>query len=450
MKLIVSKFGGSSMADAAAMRRSAEISLKQNSSLVVVSATYSTTNQLIDLISQATTSRWEECLLILDNIKEKHRAIASELSCSQASIEEQEIILRELEAFARGVYLLKECSLRAKDSIQAVGERLSSNLFSEALRQVSGDKLVHLLDVRKVLRTNDDYGKATPIVEVTAMLARKNASWVNEENTITVTQGFIGSTEEGVTTTLGRGGSDYSAALLAEAFQANILEIWTDVAGISTTDPRVCSKAIPINEISFKEAAEMAVFGAKILHPTTLTPALRSNIGVFVGSSYEPDQPGTWIRYSPEKTPLVRAIALRKNQSLVTLSTPKMLNTHGFLYEIFKKFSEHKVSVDAITTSEISVALTVDDSTLNNKQLFEELRELCQVRIEETLALVSLIGNNINHTPGLAKKIFNVLENINVRMICQGASLHNFCFLVDGENAEDAVKLLHHEFIENK
>jgi aspartate kinase len=250
-----------------------------------------------------------------------------------------------------------------------------------------------------------------------------------------------------MTTTLGRGGSDYSAALIAEGVGATVLEIWTDVAGIATTDPRLCSGARVIPEISFKEASELATFGAKILHPATLMPAIRSQIPVFVGSSFDSNLGGTWVKKEVEHSPLVRAMALRKNQVLVTLSTPEMLYAHGFLFQIFKVFNDHKVSVDAITTSEISVSMTLDESAIKNKALISDLEKLAVVSIEENLSLVSLIGNNINHTPGLAKRIFSAIEGINVRMICLGASKHNFCFIVDGNSGNEAISKLHQTFI---
>ena len=262
-----------------------------------------------------------------------------------------------------------------------------------------------------------------------------------------MTQGFIGSTKEGMTTTLGRGGSDYSAALLAEGLGADILEIWTDVAGIATTDPRLCKEARAISEISFKEASELATFGAKILHPATLLPAIRSDIPVFVGSSFNPELGGTWIKKEVDEAPLIRAMALRKKQTLVTLSTPEMLYSHGFLYQIFKVFNDHKVSIDTITTSEISVALTLDDSTLLNRDLVMDLEKFADVKSEDNLALVSLIGNNINHTPGLAKQIFDSIPDINVRMICLGASKHNFCFMINDNLGSEVVNRLHRTFI---
>nr|BDT28435.1 lysine-sensitive aspartokinase 3 [Bacteriovorax sp. HI3] len=452
MKLVVSKFGGTSMGDAGCMIRSAEVSLKQGSKMVVVSATSGTTNDLIELARTAEKSSWDKASVIITKIKNKHEKIARDLELPESELKIMNEMLGELESMSRGIHLLKDCSLKAMDSMQSFGERLSSILFTHAmnlvLKKANSDHKASWLDVRDVLVTDNQFGKARPQTNEIIKACDKRLGAIRHENTVYVTQGFIGQTLDGMTTTLGRGGSDYSAAILAEGIKADILEIWTDVAGIATTDPRICPEARAISEISFKEASELATFGAKILHPATLMPAIRSQIPVFVGSSFEMGAGGTWIKKEVDDAPLIRAMALRKKQVLVTLSTPEMLYTHGFLYQIFKVFNDHKVSIDAITTSEISVSMTLDDSALLNKDLIRDLEELAVVQVEENLSLVSLIGNNINHTPGLAKKIFNAIDGINVRMICLGASKHNFCFIVDGSAGEEAIKKLHKTFIE--
>lgn len=451
-KLVVSKFGGTSMGDADCMLRSAEVSFRQGSSLVVVSATSGTTNDLIALGKAAETQSWLEAEKILTKIQERHLKIAGDLHLPQDSVKQLETLFEEMSSLAKGVHLLKDCSVKALDTLVSLGERMSSLLFTEAMSQVlkkhKSDKSAQLLDVRTVLRTDDSFGKAKPLIAEVAALAQKNLSFLREGKKVVCTQGYIGMTEEGNTTTLGRGGSDYSAAILAEGVSADILEIWTDVAGIATTDPRLCPKAQPISEISFKEASELATFGAKILHPATLLPAIRKNIPVFVGSSFDAEARGTWVRKDVEDHPLIRAMALRKKQVLVTLSTPEMLYAHGFLFQIFKIFNDHKVSIDAITTSEISVSVTLDDSTLLNKKLIADLSQIADVQVEENLALISLIGNNINHTAGLGEKIFKAISDINVRMICLGASKHNFCFLVSDEQGPEAIRRLHSCFIE--
>jgi aspartate kinase len=451
-KTVVSKFGGTSMGDAACMLRSAEVVQKQNSSVVVVSATSGTTNDLIELGRSSQNKAWTETEAILAKIRTKHLKIAEDLNISKTSNERLETLFEEMGSIAKGIHLLRDCSTKALDTLMSLGERMSSVLFSEAMGQVlkkyQSPKKSEFLDVRTVLRTDESFGKAKPLTEEISKLCAQHLPQVKAQKTVYVTQGFIGMTEDGMTTTLGRGGSDYSAAILAEGIGADILEIWTDVAGIATTDPRLCPKAKPIDEISFKEASELATFGAKVLHPATLLPAIRKNIPVFVGSSFESGAKGTWVRKEVESYPLIRAMALRKKQVLVTLSTPEMLHAHGFLYQIFKIFNDHKVSIDAITTSEISVSVTLDDSALLNKKLIADLSEIAAVNVEENLALVSLIGNNINHTPGLGKQIFDVISDINVRMICLGASKHNFCFIVSEEQGALAIQRLHEKFIE--
>ena len=451
-QFVVSKFGGTSMGDADCMKRSARVAFKQKAKIVVVSATSGTTNDLIELAKLSEKSTWENAQVILTKIKVRHLKLGRDLDLGQEKVELLNNLFEELESMCRGIHLLKDCSLKALDSIQSIGERLSSILFNEAMNIVLKENnsaiISELFDCRKVVKTDEQFSKARPITEEIIRNCEHELSYLKHSDKMIVTQGFIGSTLSGMTTTLGRGGSDYSAAIFAEGIGADILEIWTDVAGIATTDPRIYKNAKPIAEISFKEASELATFGAKVLHPATLLPAIRSNIPVFVGSSFNPDEGGTWVRETVNNAPLVRALAKRSKQVLVTLSTPEMLYSHGFLFQIFKIFNDHKVSVDAITTSEISVSMTLDDSTLLNKKLLEDLRGIAEVHVEEDLCLISLIGNNINHTPGLSKKIFETIPDINVRMICLGASKHNFCFLVNEVNASEVITRLHKTFID--
>lgn len=450
--IIISKFGGTSMGDSACMQRSAGVVYNQKSNIVVVSATTGTTNDLIHLAQTAEKLSWEEAGLVLTKIKVRHLKMARELDMPADRIDSIHLLLEELESMSRGIHLLRDCSLKALDSIQSIGERLSSLLFTESMNLVlqkeKSPRIAVNIDVRKILITDNNFGKGRPLLDQIKNGCENHFN--SFENTIYITQGFIGATADGMTTTLGRGGSDYSAALIAEGVNASILEIWTDVPGIASTDPRLCKEAQSIAEISFKEASELATFGAKILHPATLLPAMRKHIPVYVASSFEPEKGGTWIRKEVNETPLVRAMALRKKQVLVTVSNPEMLYTHGFLFEIFKIFNDHKVSIDAITTSEISVSLTLDDSTLLNKHLLIDLRKIAEVNVEEELALISLIGNNINHTPGLAKTIFETIYDINVRMICLGASKHNFCFLVNDNQGPEVINRLHHTFINKR
>ncbi|MFP5518322.1 MAG: lysine-sensitive aspartokinase 3 [Bdellovibrionia bacterium] len=447
-KKIVSKFGGTSMADAECMLRSAKVAIDQKSCLVVVSATSGTTNGLIEITQLSKNGDWELAHEKVLALQDRHLKIGADLKISEETVNILKELFGELESLSRGIFLLRDCSPRALDTVVSLGERLSSALFVEAMRsQVSEKQRVKLLDAREIIKTDDQFGKAKPNIGLIDILCKQQVVEFIAEEGIWVTQGFIGSTEEGLTTTLGRGGSDYSAALFAEGIGADVLEIWTDVAGIATTDPRIYADAKLIDEISFKEASELATFGAKILHPATLLPAMRKNIPTFVGSSFEGGVKGTWVKKEVQAHPLIRAMATRKKQVLLTLSTPAMLHAHGFLFQIFQVLNTHRVSVDAITTSEISVSFTLDDANLLNKKLVADLSQFAEVQVEEGLALVSLIGNNINHTPGLAKRIFEIIPDINVRMICLGASKHNFCFLVDERQADETIRRLHQQLI---
>lgn len=446
-KIIVSKFGGSSMADEAAMERSARIAARQGSSIVLVSATYGTTDQLVELIQTAEQGNWNACEKILFKVREKHFDICSKVTQDQIVSEQLRLLINELETLGRGIFLLKECSPKARDQVLSFGERMSSLLFSQSFQKHFPDKEVRLFDVRDVMLTDDNHTKAMPLLGEIAKNAKTSFEFKSDR--VYITQGFIGQTESGSTTTLGRGGSDYSAALIAEAVEADILEIWTDVAGIATTDPRICKAAAPIHEISYDEASEMAQYGAKVLHPTTLVPAMRKNIPVFVGSSYEGDAKGTWIRQEVEEQPLIRALAKRSDQALLTIRTPKMLDAVGFMGNIFNVFTKHQISVDCVTTSEISVAVSIDRSTMEKKALIKDLESFGQVSFETGQALISLIGNRILSTHGLARDLFNALGDINVRMMCLGASAHNFNLLVDDKDCELAVQRLHQKFIES-
>lgn len=451
MNKIVSKFGGTSMADADCMLRSSDVVVAQKSCVVVVSATSGTTNQLISLAQQAHAGAWSECEVMIQTMIDRHQKIATDLKLNSELLKKLEIIFSEIKSLAQGIHLLSDCSLKAMDKMMSFGERMSSILFVQALniqlQKNNSHKKAVFLDAREVLKTDDQFGKAKPLTLEIIKLCQEKISDEKLNSEIFVTQGFIGQTLEGATTTLGRGGSDYTAAILAEGIAANTLEIWTDVAGIATTDPRITKNAKPIAEISFSEASELATFGAKILHPATLLPAMRKNIPVFVGSSFEAKASGTWVKKEVKDYPLFRAIAIRKKQVLVTLSTPEMLQTHGFLFRLFEIFNKHKVSIDAITTSEISVSVTVENDVLKQTELFSDLETFCEVQVEKDLSLVSIIGNNINHTSGLAQKIFACVADVNVRMICLGASKHNFCFVVNENDGNSVVSKLHDQLL---
>ncbi|EGR1144848.1 TPA: lysine-sensitive aspartokinase 3 [Vibrio parahaemolyticus] len=444
----VAKFGGTSVANFEAMSRCATIiENNPNTRLVVSSACSGVTNILVELANGVQDQ--EHRAELLKKLAEIHDSILAQLEDATEASSEVYGILDTVTSLAEAASI--QANTKLTDHLVACGELMSTHILAQLMRE-RGINAVRF-DIREVLRTDDNFGRAEPNVEAITQLAQEKLIPLCLDSVV-ITQGFIGSDEEGNTTTLGRGGSDYSAALIAEGVKASGLEIWTDVPGIYTTDPRIAPKASPIPEISFSEASEMANFGAKILHPSTLVPALRHDIPVFVGSSKEPEKGGTWIRHQVESSPLFRALALRCNQTMVTLRSANMFHAYGFLAKVFEILAKHKISVDLITTSEISVSLTLDqtDTSGGAPQLpqaaREELEELCKVEVEHDLCLVALIGNKMSERKGYAKQVFGTLEDLNLRMICYGASPHNLCFLVDESVAKQAIQKLHTELFE--
>lgn len=445
--LVVSKFGGTSMGDYTSMQRSAAISIERDATVVVVSATSGTTDKLIEIAKSASTGKMEECEKAVFAVKERHLGILKQTGNNPQTQTQLESYFTEIDLLVQNLSLLKELTPRAHDHILSLGERMSSLLFRDVLQAEWPSKKVTLLDARTVIKTDSNFGKATPQIEVIEKEAMARMSLAGEH--VYVTQGFIGSDLQGNTTILGRGGSDYSAALFAEGISATTLEIWTDVAGVATTDPRMVKEAKIIPELTYSEAAEMAQYGAKILHPATIAPAVRKSIPVFVGSSFEKDLPGTWIRTSVDHRPAVRAITKRSAQALLTITTPSMYNAYGFMSELFEVFGRHRVSVDCVTTSEISVAVTVDNATLENQRFISDLEKVGNIHIEAGYSLVSLIGNELTRKASLAKTIFATIDSVNIRMMSLGASSYNFNFLVKEEDSKSVIQKLHTALIES-
>ncbi|MEP9172714.1 lysine-sensitive aspartokinase 3 [Enterobacter hormaechei] len=445
---VVAKFGGTSVADYYAMNRSADVVLADpNTRLVVLSASAGVTNLLVSLSEGLEAT---ERFVKLDALRKIQFDILERLQNPNVIREEVERLLENITTLAEAASLATSSALT--DELVSHGELMSTLLFVEIMRERNIQ--AQWFDVRKVMRTSDRFGRAEPDVEALAELTNQQLAPRLDEG-IVITQGFIGSEAKGRTTTLGRGGSDYTAALLGEALHATRVDIWTDVPGIYTTDPRVVSAAKRIDVIAFEEAAEMATFGAKVLHPATLLPAVRSDIPVFVGSSKDPKAGGTLVCKKTENPPLFRALALRRKQTLVTLHSHNMLHSRGFLAEVFGILARHNISVDLITTSEVSIALTLDTTgststgdTLLTQSLLIELSELCRVEVEEDLALVAIIGNKLSRACGVGKEVFGVLDPFNIRMICYGASSYNLCFLVPADQAEQVVQKLHQNLFE--
>jgi aspartate kinase len=308
-----------------------------------------------------------------------------------------------------------------------------------------GVDAVHI-DARKCLVTDDHFGKAAPLMEpTTARLEEAARSHLNAGKVV-VMGGYIGGTQSGITTTLGRGGSDYSAAIAGAALNAEEIQIWTDVDGMMTTDPRIVPGAWKVRDISFDEASELAYFGAKVLHPLTVLPAVEKNIPVFILNSKKPK--GTGTRITKDARPcknLIKSIAFKRGITVVTVSSSRMLMAHGFLKALFEVFDRHRTSVDMVATSEVSVSLTLDNVSKLDA-IVEDLKALGDVEVNPKAALICLVGNNLKYTPGVARRAFGSMADINILMVSHGASNINFSFIVDEKDANSAIQKLHADF----
>jgi len=448
--VILMKFGGTSVEDGAAMKRVVEIVAgeRSRSPVVVLSAIAGATDTLLRLGDTALSGNTRTAQEILAELTSRHRWILFDLGLPKEKERELSAAIarraEELENFVRGIVLLRELSPRTRDSMVSYGERLSSLLLTAA---AEGRGLpVTLVDAGEVVLTDATFGKARPELELTAARAREKLVPLVEAGRIPVTQGFLGATREGVPTTLGRGGSDYTAALLGQALSAEEIQIWTDVDGMLTADHRLVPESMKIREMSFAEAAELAYFGAKVLHPSTIEPAMARDIPVRILNSRRPASPGTTIAARARKTGVaVKSIAAKKGITVVHVHSLRMLMAHGFLRAIFEVFDRYQVSVDLVATSEVSVSLTVDQAAAL-ESIVEELSRFSQVVEDSGNAIVCLVGEEIRSTPGIAARAFSALADINVRMISQGASEINLSFVVREEDVSQAIPRLHREF----
>lgn len=447
-QIVVAKFGGTSVADFDAMNRSASIVLAdQDVRLVVLSASAGVTNLLVELAAGLESHDRLDKIATLRTIQYN---IISRLKQPDAIGQEIDHLLDNISQLAETASYARSTAL--SDALVSHGELMSTLLFVEVLRE--RDVETQWFDARKVIRTNDNFGCAEPLIAETAELAEKQLR-PRIEQALIVTQGFIGNDAKGQTTTLGRGGSDYSAALFAEALHAARVDIWTDVAGIYTTDPRIVPQAQRMDKISFSEASEMATFGAKVLHPATMLPAMRKDIPVFVGSSNKPAAGGTLVCRTAENPPRYRALALRRKQTLLKLHSLNTQPACSFLAEMFAVLSRHNTAIDLVTTSETSIALILNSSCATSgdadaltTSLLTELSSRSRVELETGLDLITLIGNDLTQASGVCKDVFSELEKHHVRMICHGASNHTLCFLLPTESADGAIKALHRSLFE--
>jgi aspartate kinase len=447
--MIVMKFGGTSVQDAQAIDRVAAIVRQRipEHPLVVVSALAKITDQLLAMAAGAGAGKRDQALVLSRAARERHYNTAVDLLGTHAFEQiapELEADFNGLDELLRGVVAVGELTPRTTDTIAGFGERVSSKIAAAAFSQ-RGIEAAHV-DSRQCIVTDSNFGKAVPHFEETDSRLAEMVRPLLERGRVPVLGGFIASTREGIATTLGRGGSDFSAAIVGAGLNAARIEIWTDVDGMMTTDPNLCPQARRIKTISFEEAAELAYFGAKVLHPATLLPAIRKNIPVLILNSRNPQCEGTRITASaPKSRNSFKAIAAKKRITVVDVVATRMLMAHGFLKSIFEVFAEHRCPVDMVSTSEVSVSVTVD-SNESIAAIAADLARLADVKYEGRKAIVCLVGENIRNTPGIAAKVFGAIGDVNVRMISQGASEINISFVIDEADVPSVVTRLHETF----
>ncbi|MCR4315310.1 MAG: aspartate kinase [Planctomycetes bacterium] len=435
--MIVLKFGGTSLGNPERFRTAASIvKSRAGSKIVVASAVGGVTDLLIDCAQKAV--KGESYSATLGEIEKRHALIASELALNEESFES---LFADLKGVYKAIKSLRVLGPQILDKVSSYGERISTRLFAEFLTK-SGEpaKGYDAYDVGMV--TTADFGNARPLPE-SRELMKKALTGLSHTAVVT---GFIGKTQAGDVTTLGRGGSDYSAALVGRAVEASVIEIWTDVSGVMTTDPRVVPEARTVSELSFAEASEIAFFGAKVLHPKTILPAVETGIPVKVLNTLDPANPGTTIvdkTDAPVKP--VKAISFKKEIAMINIVSTRMLAAHGFLKKIFDVFAEAEIVLDMLATTEVSVSLTTTDSV--SHKVLDELRSFATVAMEKKAA-VSVVGDGIKLENTVSGRIFSNLgrNGIKTHMITKGASNTNVSFIVDQDKCIDAVKTLHKEF----
>ncbi|NTW55456.1 MAG: lysine-sensitive aspartokinase 3 [Chlorobiaceae bacterium] len=454
--MAVMKFGGTSVGTAQAMQQAISIVAREKENgvpLVVLSACSGITNKLIKIADAAGRSAMDEAMALAGEVRRHHLELAAALVSDNVLRNE---LCAKIDAFAarldmlvKGIEIVGELTERSKDMFCSFGELLSTTVFAAAMKDRGYD--AEWLDVRQVMITDDNFGFARPLNDICLDNVRTIIRPVLQRGTIVITQGYIGATADGRTTTLGRGGSDFSAALLGAWLDENSIQIWTDVDGVMTCDPRVVPEARSIRVMTFTEAAELAYLGAKVLHPDTIAPAVEKDIPVYVLNSWHPDAKGTVITNDPERLAgmsyggLVKSIAVKKGQCIINIRSNRMLGRHGFMNELFDVFSRYGVSVEMISTSEVSVSLTVDEQSFS-EELIGDLKSFSDVEIEHNVATISVVGDNLRMSRGVAGRIFSSLKDVNIRMISQGASEINVGCVVEECEVVTAVRNLHHEF----
>ena len=441
------KFGGTSVGDVAAFERVFHIVSTQieRHPVVVVSAMTKVTDALLAAFELAKKGDTDEAVALLAPHFERHLEVTRQfdLPASSPFYGELEYAREEL------ADLLKRVSRRSlplsmlKDAVVSYGEQLSSRLLAEVMKAKGIN--ARQVDSRRLIVTDDEYGAAQPIWDETEKLIKLELEPMIAAGEVPILGGFIAANRGGETTTLGRGGSDYSAALVAAALHASELQIWTDVTGVMTCDPRICGEARTIPILSYEEAAELAYFGAKVLHPKTIKPAVDSSIPVRVCNTFEPDEIGTMVLAASAEAPnKIKSIAHKKNITILRITSARMLGSFGFMSALFQVFERYRTVIDVVSTSEVSVALTLDNAD-SLEQIVNELSRLGEVEVENGYAVICVVGEGLRDSTGHASKVFSTIQDVNVALISHGASSVNLTFVIKEEQAADVIKRLHEE-----
>lgn len=431
------------------MQHAAQIVLERQARrpVVVLSAMAGTTDRLLRCAQLAGGGNLAEARGLLSRLRDHHEAEAAKCidAFGGSSLAKQIAgLFSELGNLLEALSILGENSPQSQDAIASYGERLSTLIFAPLLEQCGIRGC--LMDSRLLIRTNSDFTRALPDFTVTKTLLQASVPQVCKSKRIPILQGFIGSDERGVTTTLGRGGSDYSAAIIGSLLDAEEIQIWTDVPGILTADPKIIPGARKIRTISFAEASELAYFGARVLHPSTILPAMEKEIPVYVLDSNHPNGTGTRITAKAQRgrNP-IKSIAYKNGIVMVNITSTRMLMAYGFLSTLFRIFEKCQRSVDMVSTSEVSVSLTLDNAEKLDA-ITQELLQIGAVQVDKNKAIICLVGDNIKFTPGIAGQVFSAIDSLNIHMISQGASANNLSFVVSEENVVETVQKLHDQF----
>ncbi len=450
--MVVQKFGGTSVADPDAIARLIQIvrtarSRDGRGPAVVVSAMSGVTDALLAIAAAAGGGRVEDALSRLEQLRERHMAVARALAPDEAKGALGEHIGAQfdgLAALARALGVLREVSPRTLDVVAAAGELVSSRIIAAALTAAGIPS--EWVDARRAIITTGDHTRAVPLAAETEAALRSTVLAEIDAGRVPVLGGFVGSTIDGHTTTLGRGGSDYSGAIVGAGIGASEIQIWTDVDGMLTADPRVISTPRLVPQLSFAEAAELAYFGAKVLHPSTILPAVERNIPVRILNSKNPEGAGTMITAEPPpaSTPLA-ALACKRDVTVVDITSSRMLMAYGFLRRVFEVFERYTTAVDVVTTSEVTVSVTVDDRR-HLEAIVEALSEFSQVSVDHEMALLCAVGDRLRNEPAIAARAVGVLEEVPLRMISQAASRRNITVIIRQADLQHAMNRLHEEF----